>query len=93
MYKIISFLDKALLIFKSNLIPKVKLIMNTGIKISFIFTLFSTFLMSLYISCNHSYILYDLSITLFKAFTMFTVMFFINGIAFNTILKAKNSHQ
>ncbi len=90
-YKFEKFFDKISLIFNFNFIPKVKVVMNTGIKVSFILTLFATLLMAMYISSNHSYILYTLGITLFKAFTMFIVMFFIDGIAFNTILKKKDT--
>ena len=86
-YKIEKFFNKVLLIFNFNFIPKVKIVMSIGIKISFVLTLFSTLLMAIYISSNHSYILYTLGITLFKAFTMFAVMFLIDGITFNTILK------
>lgn len=68
---------------------KVKVIMNTGIKVCFVFTLISVFIMSLYISVNHSYILYDLGIGLFKASTTFIAVFFICGIAFSKILKNK----
>lgn len=85
--KINSFINKFWSVFDFNFIPKVKSIMNAGIRISFILVLFATLLMAIYISTNPSYILYDLGITLFKTFTMFMVMFFINGIAFNKIVK------
>lgn len=85
--KINKFVNKFLSVFDFNFIPKVKMIMNAGIKISFILVLFATLFMAIYISTNHSYILYDLGITLFKTFTMFIVMFLINGIAFNKIVK------
>ena len=66
--------------------PKVKAIMNTGIKICFVLTLVSVLIMSLYITANHSYILYNLGIGLFKTSTMFIVIFLIFGITFNQIL-------
>lgn len=74
-------------IFDFKFVPKVKTIMSTGIKISFVLLLFSTLFMAIYITTNPSYILYFLGITLFKTFTMFIVMFLINGIAFNKIVK------
>lgn len=88
--KINRSINKIKSVFDFNFIPKVKSIMNTGIKISFILVLFATLLMAIYISTNPSYILYDLGITLFKTFTMFMVMFLINGIAFNKIVKDSN---
>ena len=82
--KIINFFYSFFDIFDFN--PKVKKIMSTGITVSFIMTLFATFLMSLYIS-TYSYILYDLGIALFKTSTTFIAVFFICGIAFSQILK------
>lgn len=84
--KITNFFYSFFDIFDLN--PKVKKIMSTGITVSFIMTLFATFLMSLYIS-TYSYILYDLGITLFKSFTTFMAIFLICGVAFNRILKTK----
>ena len=75
--------------FLFDFIPKVKEIMNTGIKICFVFTLVSVFIMSLYITTNHSYILYNLGIGLFKSSTTFIAIFLICGIAFNKIIKDK----
>ena len=69
--------------------PKVKSIMVAGLKFSFILVLLSTFIMSIYLTMNHSYIVYNVGTSLFKSFTMFMAVFFINGIAFNTILKEK----
>ncbi len=68
---------------------KVKSIMVAGLKFSFILVLLSTFIMSIYLTMNHSYIVYNVGTSLFKSFTMFMAVFFINGIAFNTILKEK----
>lgn len=70
--------------------PKVRLVVINGIKICFIFILFATFLMSLY-STTHSYILYDLGLGLFKAFTIFVAIFFICGIAFNKLMDYRSS--
>ena len=66
---------------------RVKVIMNTGIEVCFVFTLISVFIMSLYITVNPSCILYDLGIALFKTSTTFISVFFICGIAFSKILK------
>ena len=66
---------------------RVKVIMNTGIEVCFVFTLISVFIMSLYITVNPLYILYDLVIALFKTSTTFIAVFFICGIAFSKILK------
>ena len=66
---------------------RVEVIMNTGIEVCFVFTLISVFIMSLYITVNPLYILYDLGIALFKTSTTFIAVFFICGIAFNKILK------
>jgi hypothetical protein len=63
--------------------------MVAGLKLSFILVLLSTFIMSIYLTMNHSYIVYNVATSLFKSFTMFMAVFFINGIAFNTILKEK----
>ena len=69
--------------------PKVKSLMTAVLKLSFILVLLSTFIMSIYLTMNHSYIVYNVATSLFKSFTMFMAVFFINGIAFNTILKEK----
>ena len=74
-------------LFNSTFDLRVKRIMNTGIKISFIAILFSVLIMSIYITTNQSYILFNVSMSLFKTFTTFISMFLINGIAFNKILK------
>lgn len=80
-------INKLLLLFDFN--PKVKAIMNTGIKICFVFTLISVLIMSLYITTNHSYILYNLGVGLFKSSTTFIVIFLICGIAFSKIVRYK----
>ena len=69
---------------------KVKNIMFTGFKISFVLILFSTLILSIYTTSNTNYLLFDLGISLFKSFSIFLVMFFINGIAFNKIYNSKN---
>ena len=66
---------------------KVKVIMDTGIKVCFVFVLLSAFILSLYISTNHSQVLYNLGVTLFKTSTTFIVIFFICGVVFSRILK------
>ena len=66
---------------------RVKVIMNTGIEVCFVFTLISVFIMSLYITVNPLYILYDLGIGLFKTSSTFIAVFFICGIACSKILK------
>ena len=86
MYK---YLKKSWLKLYSNLNIAVKRIMVNGIKFSFIICLFSTLLLSIYISTNHSYVLYDLGISLFKSSTTFMVVFFIYGIVFNKLIKEK----
>ena len=73
-------------LFNSNFDLRVKRIMNTGIKISFIAILFSVLIMSIYITTNQSYILFSISMSIFKAFTTFISMFLISGVAFNKIL-------
>ena len=80
---------KLLRIIDFNFEPSVKNIVGIGIKVSFIIMLFATLIMSIYISSNHSYILYNLGITLFRTSSMFIAMFLVNGIAFNTILKGQ----
>lgn len=78
-------INKLIFLFDFN--SKVKAIMDTGIKVCFVFTLISVLIMSLYITTNHSYILYDLGIRLFKTSTTFIAIFLICGIAFNKIIK------
>ena len=65
--------------------------MATGLRISFILVLFATLIMSIYLTMNQSYIVYEIGSSLFKSFTMFMAIFFISGVAFNTILKEKNN--
>lgn len=78
--------SKIHLLIGSNFNTKIKNIMSTGIKISFIAILFSTLIMAIYLTTNPSYILFDIGISLFKSFTMFIAMFLIDGIAFNKIV-------
>lgn len=78
---------KRFFIYTFDFEPKVKNIMNAGFKVCFILTLFSTFMMSLYITSIPNYILYDLGIVLFKTATTFMSMFLICGIAFSKIIK------
>ena len=70
---------------KLNISANIKNIMSVGIKICFVLTLFATFILSLYITCNPSIILYVIGSNLFKSSTTFMAIFFIFGIAFNTI--------
>lgn len=72
-------------IFDFNLNLKVKKIMALGIRSNFIFLLFSTLILSIYITSNSSYIIYEVGSSLFKSFSMFIVIFFIFAIAFNQI--------
>lgn len=74
-------------IFSFNLNEKAKKIMSIGIKISFVLTLFGTLLMSLYITTNPSYILFDLGTNLFKSGTWFISMFIVCGYSFSKICK------
>lgn len=73
-------------IFDFNLNLKVKKIMALGIRLNFIFLLFSTLILSIYITSNSSYIIYEVGSSLFKSFSMFIVIFFIFAIAFNQIV-------
>ena len=81
--------DKIKIAFNFQLDSKVKKIMSTGLKVCFVLSLFSTLILSLYITINPSYILYDLGTSLLKSFSMFMSFFFIYGISFNLILKEK----
>ena len=72
-----------------NIDKKVKKIMLDGIKFSFIICLFSTLILSLYISSNNTYLLFYLGISLFKSSTTFMVIFFVYGILFNKLLQEK----
>lgn len=86
MHKVFS---KIHLLIDLNFNTKVKNIMDIGITISFIAILFATLIMTMYLTTNPSYILFDIGISIFKSFTMFAVMFFIDGITFNSILKGR----
>ena len=86
-----SFFNKFLSVFDFTFESKVKNLMATGLRISFILVLFATLIMSIYLTMNQSYIVYEIGSSLFKSFTMFMAIFFISGIAFNTILKEKIS--
>ena len=87
----LNFFNKFFSVFDFSFEPKVKNLMTTGIQISFVLVLFATLIMSIYLTMNQSYIVYEICSSLFKSFTMFMAIFFISGIAFNTILKEKIS--
>ena len=87
-----SFFNKFLSVFDFSFEPKVKNLMTAGVQISFILVLFATLIMSIYLTMNQSYIVYEIGSSLFKSFTMFMAIFFITGIAFNTILKEKTTN-
>ena len=87
----LNFFNKFLSVFDFSFEPKVKNIMATGLRISFILVLFATLIMSIYLTMNQSYIVYEIGSSLFKSFTMFMAIFFISGVAFNTILKEKTN--
>ena len=72
-------------IFNFNLNKKAKKIMCIGIKFSFVLALFGTLLMSLYITTNPSYILFDLGTNIFKSATCFISMFIVCGYSFSKI--------
>ena len=91
LFYIKNFFKKFFSVFDFSLEPRVKILMYIGIKFSFILVLFATLLMSIYLTINQSYVLYDIATSLFKSFTMFMAIFFISGIAFNTILKEKTN--
>lgn len=80
-------LNQIISVFDFKLNKNIERIMKIGIKLSFILTLFSTLIMSLYITSNPSYIVYDLGTSLFKASTTFITAFIIYAIVFNKILK------
>lgn len=69
---------------------KVKNIMISGFKILFVLILFSTLILSIYITYNPTYLIFDLGISLLRSFSIFLVIFIINAISFNTILNLKN---
>ena len=87
----LNFFNKFLSVFDFPFEPKVKNLMATGLRISFILVLFATLIMSIYLTMNQSYIVYEIGSSLFKSFTMFMAIFFISGVAFNTILKEKTN--
>ena len=86
-----SFFNKFLSVFDFSFEPKVKNLMATGLRISFILVLFATLIMSIYLTMNQCCRVYEIGSSLFKSFTMFMAIFFISGIAFNTILKEKTN--
>ena len=87
----LNFFNKFLSVFDFSFEPKVKNLIATGLRISFILVLFATLIMSIYLTMNQSYIVYEIGSSLFKSFTIFMAIFFISGIAFNTILKEKTN--
>lgn len=87
----LNFFNKFLSVFDFSFEPKVKNLMATGLRISFILVLFATLIKSIYLTMNQSYIVYEIGSSLFKSFTIFMAIFFISGIAFNTILKEKTN--
>ena len=87
----LNFFNKFLSVFDFSFEPKVKNLMATGLRITFILVLFATLIMSIYLTMNQSYIVYEIGSSLFKSFTMFMAIFFISGVAFNTILKEKTN--
>lgn len=87
----LNFFNKFLSVFDFSFEPKVKNLMATGLRISFILVLFATLIMSIYLTMNQFYIVYEIGSSLFKSFTIFMAIFFISGIAFNTILKEKTN--
>lgn len=82
-------LKKILSIVNFNYDKKVKKLMVSGIKFSFILTLFATLIMAIYISYNNSYIVYEVGTSLFKSGTMFLAMFIIVGTSFNYMIKER----
>ena len=82
-------LKKILSIINFNYDKKVKKLMVSGIKFSFILTLFATLIMAIYISYNNSYIVYEVGTSLFKSGTMFLAMFIIVGTSFNYMIKER----
>ena len=67
---------------------KSRKIMTIGIKVSFVLLLFSTLILSMYLEHKINFT-YVLGTSLFKASSMFIVIFFIDGICFDKILKEK----
>ena len=82
-------LKKILSIVNFNYDKKVKKLMVSAIKFSFILTLFATLIMAIYISYNNSYIVYEVGTSLFKSGTMFLAMFIIVGTSFNYMIKER----
>ena len=82
-------LKKILSVINFNYDKKVKNLIISGIKFSFVLTLFATLIMAIYISYNNSYIVYEVGTSLFKSGTMFLAMFIIVGTSFNYILKER----
>lgn len=87
------FIKKLHITFNLNVDSKVKLIMKSGIKFSFVLILISTLVFSIYITTNKDFELYNIGAALLKAGNMFIVFFIILGICFNQILKEKNQLQ
>ena len=82
-------LKKILSIVNFNYDKKVKKLMVSGIKFSFILTFLTSFVMAIYISYNNSYIVYEVGTSLFKSGTMFLAMFIIVGTSFNYMIKER----
>lgn len=82
-------LKKILSVINFNYDKKVKNLIISGIKFSFILTLFATLIMAIYISYNNSYIVYEVGTSLFKSGTMFLAMFIIVGTSFNYMIKER----
>ena len=87
------FIKKLHITFNLNVDSKVKLIMKSGIKFSFVLILISTLVFSIYITTNKDFELYNIGVALLKSGNMFIVFFIIFGICFNQILKEKNQLQ
>lgn len=82
-------LKKILSVINFNYDKKVKNLIISGIKFSFVLTLFATLIMAIYISYNNSYIVYEVGTSLFKSGTMFLAMFIIVGTSFNYMIKER----
>ena len=82
-------LKKILSVINFNYDKKVKNLIISGIKFSFILTLFATLIMAIYISYNNSYIVYEVGTSLFKSGTMFLAMFIIVSTSFNYMIKER----
>ena len=87
------FIKKLHITFNLNVDSKVKLIIKSGIKFSFVLILISTLVFSIYITTNKDFELYNIGAALLKSGNMFIVFFIIFGICFNQILKEKNQLQ